>query len=208
MNRKLSIYLFLSGLLFWGMSCDTPDNNHPGAIEPPNVIRDAFYTIYPEAKSAIWTVDNNYYVIHFTLDEQKNIAWLTHLGVWAMLKTEILLAQIPTAILIAFQKGEQADWIITQTYTLQRAGMGMVYKLRATNERQETDLYYTLYGELIRQEAPTESTDQPIVIPEAVTSFMEVYYPQAELLDIQTTTSGLQLAILEDTILSFVVVSF
>ena len=70
---------------------------------------------------------------------------------------------------------------------------------------QETDLYYTLYGDLIKAvDNAKDDVDRPISVPEKVADLMELTFQGAELLDIENTTFGVQLAILDGKTLKIV----
>ena len=89
--------------------------------------------------------------------------------------------------------------------TIGRAGMGTVYKVEVEKAEQETDLYYTLYGDLIKAvDNAKDDVDRPISVPEKVADLMELTFQGAELLDIENTTFGVQLAILDGKTLKIV----
>lgn len=57
-----------------------------------------------------WTVNDDYYVIDFENNSLDNTAWFDHLGVWAMIKTDLPLNQLPTAISNDIKQGKYAGW--------------------------------------------------------------------------------------------------
>ena len=75
--------------------------------------------------------------------------------------------------------------------------MGTVYKVEVEKGQQDTALYYTAYGDLIKATADKDDADQPVTIPEKVANLMEQTFQGAELLDIENTTFGVQLAVLD-----------
>ena len=107
-----------------------------------------------------------------------------------MIKTDLPLNQLPTAISNDIKQGKYAGWKIEEADTIGRAGMGTVYKVEVEKAEQETDLYYTLYGDLIKAvDNAKDDVDRPISVPEKVADLMELTFQGAELLDIENTTS-------------------
>lgn len=77
--------------------------------------------------------------------------------------------------------------------------------MQVEKAKQETDLYYTLYGDLIKtSDNAKDDIDQPIIIPEKVADLMGLTFQGAELLYIENTTFGVQLAILDGKTLKIV----
>lgn len=205
MNAKiLSFTIYASfALLFAG--CSKDDENIPGGIEPPKTILEAFNIKYPDARDTEWIVKNDYYVADFKNNTLDNTAWFDHLGVWAMIETEWPINRLPEAISTDIQQGEYAGWKIEEADTIGRAGMGTMYKVEVEKGEQDTDLYYTLYGDLIKAVVDAKKKeDAPIIIPEKVANLMEQTFQGAELLDIEDTTFGVQLAVLDKTTLKIV----
>ena len=204
MNAKISIFALFTSLTLLFTSCDRHDHDIPGGIEPPETILKAFDAKYPDARDTEWTVNDDYYVIEFKNNALDNTAWFNHLGVWAMIKTELPLNQLPAPITADIRQGKYAGWKIEEADTIGRAGMGTVYKVEVEKGQQDTALYYTAYGDLIKAAADKDDADQPVTIPEKVANLMEQTFQGAELLDIENTTFGVQLAVLDKTVLKIV----
>ena len=205
MNAKISTITIIASFALLFSGCSKDDENIPGGIEPPKHIQEAFNTKYSNARDMEWTVKNDYYVVDFENNSLDNTAWFDHLGVWAMIKTDWPLNRLPAAISTDIQQGEYAGWKIEEADTIGRSGMGMMYKVEVEKSEQDTDLYYTLYGDLIKAVANAKGKeDAPIIIPEKVANLMEQTFQGAELLDIENTTFGVQLAVLDKTTLKIV----
>ena len=199
------IYIYLLGFIFSMISCYSNNEDYPGAIEPPNTIREAFQTIYPKAEQDIWTVSNNYYVIHFLNQGLTNVTWLNHLGEWAMIKTNIPTDLLPSSILESIQQSNYQHWQLIEADTIRRAGMGTIYKTDMKLNKQEVYLYYTAYGSLIQAVTQFPYIDSPIPIQEQVSQVMKTDYPNSILLNIEITpSSDTLLAILEKTVLKII----
>ena len=205
MKTKISIFTIFASFALLFANCSKDDENIPGGIEPPKTILDAFKAKYPDAHDTEWTVNDDYYIIDFENNSLDNTAWFDHLGVWAMIKTDLPLNLLPAAISADIKQGKYAGWKIEEADTIGRAGMGTVYKVEVEKAKQETDLYYTLYGDLIKtSDNAKDDIDQPIIIPEKVADLMGLTFQGAELLDIENTTFGVQLAILDGKTLKIV----
>ncbi|MEI3118152.1 MAG: hypothetical protein V8T12_04210 [Parabacteroides johnsonii] len=92
MNAKISVFTIFASFALLFAGCSKDDENVPGGIEPPKTILDAFKAKYPDARDTEWTVNDDYYVIDFENNSLDNTAWFNHLGVWAMIKTDLPLA--------------------------------------------------------------------------------------------------------------------
>ena len=93
MNTKISVFTIFVGFALLFAGCSKDDENIPGGIEPPKTILDAFNAKYPDARDTEWTVNDDYYVIDFENNSLDNTAWFDHLGVWAMIKTDLRLSR-------------------------------------------------------------------------------------------------------------------
>ena len=127
MNTKISVFTIFVGFALLFAGCSKDDENIPGGIEPPKTILDAFNAKYPDARDTEWTVNDDYYVIDFENNSLDNTAWFDHLGVWAMIKTDLPLNQLPTAISNDIKQGKYAGWKIEEADTIGRAGKAHRY---------------------------------------------------------------------------------
>ena len=208
MNAKISVLTSFACFILLLAGCSRDNENIPGGIEPPKTILDAFNLKYPEATDTEWTVDDDYYVIGFKNNHLDNKAWFSHTGVWAMIKTDLPLNQLPEAISASIRQSNYADWLIEEVDTIGRAGMGTVYKVEVEKGKQETDLYYTVYGNLIKAiDDAVNQEDIPIVVPDKIANLMEVTFAGAELLDIEKQTFDVKLAILDKTVFKTVLLN-
>lgn len=200
MNAKISVFTLFACFALVLASCSKDDENIPGGIEPPKVILDAFNMKYPDVSGAKWTVSNDYYVADFETNGLDNKAWFDHNGVWSMIESELPLNQLPQAISTSIQQSAYADWNVEEADTIGRAGFGTVYKVEVEKGNQETDLYYSVYGNFIKAINASGNEDAPIVVSDQVANLMEFTFHGATLLDILIQTSGVQLIMLDGTV--------
>ena len=200
MNAKISVFTIFTCFALLLASCSKDDENIPGGIEPPKVILDAFNQLYPNASDTKWTVQNDYYVITFENNNVDNTVWLDHTGVWSMIESEYSLSQLPQAISTSIKQSAYADWNVEEADTIGRAGFGTVYKVEVEKGNQETDLYYSVYGNFIKAINAEGNVDAPIIVPDQVANLMELTFHGCVLLDIIDQTNGVQLMMLDGTI--------
>ena len=200
MNAKISVFTIFACFALLLASCSKDNEDIPGGIEPPKAILDAFNTLYPNASDTKWTVSNDYYVVTFENNNLDNTVWLDHTGVWAMIESELPLSQLPQAITTSIGQSAYADWKIEEADTLGRAGFGTVYKVEVEKGNEESDLYYSVYGNFIKAVNANGNEDAPIVVPDQVANLMELTFSGMQLLDILDQNPGVQLAMLDGTI--------
>lgn len=193
-----SIFLSLFAVLgLFLASCDNNDDDHKNAIEPTEPVMQAFNKKYPNASNPIFTIEGNYYVAEFTNNGVSTEAWLTEQGKWMMDKADTPFNQLPEAVTAAFDNGLYAGWKVDDSYTINRDSMTVVYKIDAEKGNSDMDLYYSLYGNLIKAVNDERNEDAPIVIPAEVHTLMEFTFATCDLLDIQSNADGYILNMLD-----------
>lgn len=200
MNAKISVFTIFTCFALLLAGCSKDDENIPGGIEPPETILDAFNQLYPNASDTEWTVNNDYYVVTFDNNNLDNTVWLNHSGVWSMIESELPLNQLPQAINTSIKQSAYADWNIEEADTIGRAGFGTVYKVEVEKGNQDTDLYYSVYGNFIKSINANGNEDTPIIVPDQVANLMELTFHGSILLDIINQTDGVQLIMLDGSI--------
>lgn len=199
MNAKISILTILAGFSLVFAGCSKNDDFFPDDVQVPQTVTDAFNSIYPKAKDTKWTVKNDYYVATFENNTLDNTAWFDHEATWAMIKTEIPSGLLPQAVRSAV-KQSYSDWVIQDADTIGRANMGTVYKVEIEKNNEETDVYYSVYGDLIKAVDNQNDTDTPIVVPKEVISLINITFSGAELLDMEAGEQGYTLYMLDKTV--------
>ncbi|WP_102406400.1 PepSY-like domain-containing protein [Parabacteroides bouchesdurhonensis] len=201
MNTKFTLLSICTGLILFLAGCSKDnDDNHEGII-PVEEVAKAFSQKYPNAKKISFNIEGNYYVADFMNGTASTSAWFTDQGKWMMEKIDISYNQLPSPVITALKASTYADWKVDETDLINRAGMGIVYKIEVEKGDTETDLYYSQYGNLIKTvDDASDYSDAPIVIPDAVTQLMNLTFAGAELLDIQPNSEGYELNILDNRI--------
>lgn len=197
MNRKLISFALLLSVVLLGAGCNKDDDEK--GIIPVDVVSKAFAEKYPDAQNVTFEIEGDYYEAEFQNDGRPTTAWFTYQGVWVMDKVKYPFNQLPGVVTNAFQQGSYGSWIPEDCYLINRAGMGPVYKIEAENGNTETDLYYSAEGDLIKAVAGG-ADDTPVMIPAKISELMQLTFPGAQLLDIQTDASGFTLGMTDGKI--------
>lgn len=200
MNARILVFTIFTGFALFLASCSDDDNQDTPGIQPTEQVLKAFQAMYPTAKDTEWKVANDYFVVDFDIDSTSIEAWYTGNAVWMMDESSLRVTLIPDEIIDALQKSTYASWAIDDASIINRLDMGMVYKLDVQKGSQENFQYFSQYGNLIKVVNTDESNDEPIVIPPAVASLMELTFDGATLLDIENNEPGVQLFMLDGTI--------
>lgn len=200
MNARILVFTIFAGLALFLASCSDDDDQDIPGIQPTEQVLKAFKAKYPTAKDTEWKVTNDYFVVDFDVDSTSIVAWYTGNAVWMMEESSLRVTLIPEEIINALQESAYSSWTIDEAYIVNRLGMGMVYKLDVQKGSQENYQYFSQYGNLIKIIYADDSDDEPVVIPSAVASLMELTFNGATLLDIINNDQGVQLFMLDNTI--------
>lgn len=200
MNARILVFTIFAFLALFLASCSDDDDQDIPGIQPTEQVLKAFKAKYPTAKDMEWKVSNDYFIVDFDVDSTSIVAWYTGNAVWMMEESSLRVTLIPEEIINALQESTYSSWTIDEAYIVNRLGMGMVYKLDVQKGSQENYQYFSQYGNLIKIVYADESNDEPIVIPSAVASLMELTFNGATLLDIINNDLGVQLFMLDNTI--------
>ena len=112
-------------------------------------------------------------------------------------KADTPFNQLPEAVTAAFGNGLYAGWKVDDSYTINRDSMAVVYKIDAEKGNSDMDLYYSLYGNLIKAVNDDGNEDAPILIPAEVHTLMAFTFATCDLLDIQSNADGYILNMLD-----------
>lgn len=199
MNAKISVFTIIASFALLLASCNKDDDKNVPGIQPPKLIQDSFKTEYPGIQNPEWKVAGNYYVADFENDSTEVTAWFAQTtGQWLMEKADLRVTLIPDDIIDTIQQGFYTNWMIEDAYTIKRVGMGTVYEVEVQLGNQDTYLYFSEYGNLIKTiEEADNHEDEPLIIPEQVASLMQLTFADCQLLDIQSNSKGYILNLLD-----------
>jgi hypothetical protein len=157
-----------------GGGTNTPGDGDNKLVPPEQVLR-AFENRYPDAKQAVWAMEDGYYVADFILNQQTASAWFAADGEWSQGKIPTpYRGEIEPIVSEAFSRTTYAKWEIKETYTLNRRELMSVYLVGVGNKEILSNLYFTQYGDLIKVIDDVHlHTDVPLTIPSAL--FREIH---------------------------------
>ncbi len=139
-------------------SCsDDDDNNTPNGPYVPQACLEKFAQQYPDAKNVKWEIKAPYFVAEFHSNNnlEETESWYKADGTWAMSETDYGadLFMIPTAVNLAFNQTEYAQWPIDDIkYYQYPAGNSDFYliEVKDTDPKPDMQLYFKPDGTLIK----------------------------------------------------------
>ena len=208
--KKYALFLLAAASLNAFASCNDDDDRHesnPQWNGVSEMVVKTFNEMYPDAKNIEWEVRNGYAVAEFYTasgakgDDENTKAWFDNqLGDWAMTESDVTSANIPQAVLAAFEASEYADWRIDDIDMVLRNGMELVYVLEVEQGERDIDLYYSEDGVLVKSIAGSVNNDYSDFIPQqptgSVTDWIASNYPDARVVDIDVEDGGTEVEIL------------
>lgn len=195
MYAKLTVLTLWVALVFFFSGCK--DDDQERGIIPVEQVSRAFAEKYPDARNIVFEIEGKYYVADFTDEGYSVVAWLTDQGRWMMEKIRYPFGRLPEKVTTAFLEGDYDDWEIEACYEINRADMGTVYRIETQKGEREKNFYYSSLGNLIRVVEGDTDNDGPVVVPSAVTDLLHLSFAGAQLLDIQTRPTGVELGLLD-----------
>ena len=142
-NLLLLFFLTFSSLVI--ASC-----NQTGKYRPDKKITDVFKAKYPKASKIEWEQKNGYFVAEFHENGIESEAWFDSSGKWSMTESNIKYSMLPQAIRDHFEKSIYNTWKKEDIDKIERADSEPIYIIEVEKNEQETDLYYTANGKLVK----------------------------------------------------------
>ena len=199
------LFLFLAIATFVG--CSNDDDN----LFPSNQkVVESLLTQYPSAQNVSWVRAWGYWVAEFDRAYDEIIvecdAWLSNDGVWYLGVSNIPYTTLPAAVQNAFAVSQYSQWFVDEVDLVERYNSADVYVIEAEsdegNEANDVDLYYTADGTLIRSISNGAAPDyRPIILGDAVTSYLSENYPSASIIDVASSTGITEVYVMDGTTL-------
>lgn len=141
--------------VFTFSSCSDDDN-----FKPEEVIQAALSTKYPNATHVEWERKGTYLVADCHIDGKDVDVWFTTDGQWKMTETELLPADMPTAVIAALATTKYANWRVDDRDLLEYpSGKASEYVIEVEGENKEIDLYFSTNGEFLHEKDVTTGDD-------------------------------------------------
>lgn len=196
---KIKLFAFLFTAIAVGfVSCGDDDDN----FLPDDQVANLFASKYPDAKSVSWESKLDYKVADFIDGDKEAEAWFDSQGQWVMTETDVLFNELPTPVQEHFVLSQYANWKIDDVDMIERYNAETIYVIEVEKGEADIDLYYTADGTLIKEKADGGDDDfhKPLVIKEALVSFIEEKYPGAKILEFDEEKNGVEVDIIHNNI--------
>ena len=198
MKAKLFVLTWM--LLIGGVVIGSCSKNSDSRDLPNDLVLHTFNEMFPGASQISWDTDDNYYVADFYNAQFNAEAWFNSAGTWLLTETELMLNALPVAVIDNFKKSVYYDWEIDEVYKLDRAGVkDPTYIIEVELQEVDVKLVYNMDGALIREINDSDNTNTetpPVVLPEAIQSYINAKYSGATILYFDRERSTFEVDIL------------
>ena len=185
--------LFLSLLLFFVIFSYGCEKDGFDKYIPNDAVVASFVTRFPMAHNVIWDMKGGYDVADFTENGRACEAWFMYSGEWVMTNSEFIYEDLPSSVQRSQRLDGYAEWSCDAIHLLDRSGMAMVFVLETEKDGQETDLFYSSSGLLLRSERGHISQNyEPIFIPPTIKTFVAERYPDAAIAGCRYSNRGVE----------------
>lgn len=119
--------------------------------ELPRQVSQSFNYKYKQVQVSNWELEEDFYVIEFTKDNQHYEASFNLAGVWTRTEKRIKFDAMPAAVTSSFKKGEFGKLKVSEANEVTFAGFEdkPLYLLEVAGNTEDYDLYYDKEGMLI-----------------------------------------------------------
>ncbi len=194
MKTNLLLLFFLTFSSFVIASC-----NQTSKYRPDKKITDVFKVKYPKASKIEWEQKNGYFVAEFYENGIESEAWFDSSGKWSMTESNIKYNMLPQAIRDHFEKSIYNTWKKEDIDKIERADSEPIYIIEIEKNEQETDLYYTANGKLVKSvNAPQKGDISPqIPVSSMILNQIRQKYPEAVIIDTELDKGKYEVDILD-----------
>ena len=195
-----ALFVLLAAVSF--SSCNKNNSN------VPNEVKSAFNEQYPNAKHAVWETEGDYYEVTFKENKSNKIAWYSNRNSveWVMTKTCLhALDFLPEAVRNSFRNSIYVSWYLDDVDIIERPGVEIIYVLEVENNSVEVELHYNASGLLINVITDTDGhqTDSSYFLdnlPDGIMQYLNAFFPNAMILDIEIEHDHIEVKILFNNI--------
>lgn len=180
-------------------------------IAPSNSkVVETLMTMYPNAQDISWGRASGYWVAEFDNVgdnlQAECTAWIDNDGKWYLTESDISFTALPAAVQDAYKVSDYAEWFVDDVDMIERYNSEVVYAIEADNEQGTDDvdveLYYTPSGTLLKSVTDNDSADfRPIILNEAVESYLEENYPTATIVNLSSGLGTVEVYVMDQSTL-------
>lgn len=194
-KKNLLMIAVLSSFITF-TSCSSDDDFDSPANE---VVEQAFNQKYP-GKTAKWEMEQGYYKADFYDNNIEKEAWFNATGEWILTETDLSYQQLPTLVKQGFEQSNYAQWRVEDVEMLERVMMEPVYIIEVEKGESEYDLYFSEDGTLIKEIPDNDNGGHftPSVPSQSIVNAVKNMYPNAQILEIENETEGIEVDILDN----------
>ncbi|MDR2469676.1 MAG: PepSY-like domain-containing protein [Tannerella sp.] len=207
--EKLNKYVIgiVASVLFFCQGCETQSVHILQENMLPNAaVLNAFKSMYPNAKEAIWKKEEAFYAVDFYRKSVSCQAWYAENGDWLQSREELSENRLPRPVTEALSRSVYAEWTTTKAYLLERKEHVLIYRVDVV-DRSMAALYYSAGGDLIKVRNEEEPVDFPLVLTTEVKEAVTVCFGCATILDVWNNAFGIQICLLDEGICKVVAYS-
>lgn len=174
--------------------------NQKKQYRPDAKIVSALNTKYPKAERIEWKQKHNYQVAEFHTNGMESEAWFDNNGKWLMTETDVKYNNLPVAIRNSFDKSMYSGWKKDDIDKIERAGMAPVYIIEVEKEGNDTDLYYTENGMLVKvlDDAKRYHRDGYMPISPIIKDKIALKYPDATIVETDDERGRLHVDVIDN----------
>lgn len=144
---KTSVFILMlfgiAGLIMTGC-------NNNKQYRPDAKIVSAMNARYPKATKMEWKQKHGYQVAEYYDNGVESEAWFDNNGKWLMTESDLKYSALPAAVRNSFERSMYAGWKKDDIDKIERDGMPAVYIIETEKEGDDTDLYFTANGNLVK----------------------------------------------------------
>lgn len=187
----LFVLLLTTGVVFAGCN---PKNRY----RPDAKIVNAFNAKYPKSSRVEWEQKQGYYVAEFQENGIETEAWFDNTGKWIMTESNLKYNSLPLPIRENFEKSTYNNWKKEDIDKIERPGMNPVYIIEVEKEGQDTDLYYSENGTLVKTLNDAKKDNHYMPIPTEIYNLLKNKYPNATVIEADTDKGKYEIDILDN----------
>lgn len=214
--KKFLLVVISAGFLF--SACSKDDSNKSDVLTQAEA---NLLAKYPNAQDIAWKTKGKFNIASFTTPVTKqgsvvkHSAWFNNNGDWNMTESDLVYADLPTAIKTAFEASVYFTWEIDDIDYINRPGMQEVFIIEVegidNGVETEIDLYYSPDGILIKAIVDTNDDDDdyedfiPVDLNDKITGFLKTNFPNASIIDVDFEDGYFEVEIIDNKIIREVI---
>lgn len=192
---KTKLFLFALTLIFGiaGNSCNAQNRI------PNQQVVNAFKAKYPRARHTEWENKQGFHIAEFYDWTAECEAWFDGKGNWMLTKSELAYEMLPAAIQSHIGQSIYGNWKKDDVTKIERPDATPIYIVEVEQGKQETDLYYTENGQLLKslKDLTPGTPADYFPVPADILHQITQKYPHAIVIDSERDKGKYEIEILD-----------